>query len=75
MAAACYWLGRKFYPIPYGVGKSLVYIISTVILIYAVNVIQIDVQWLAFSFHSIILIVWVGFVYWIERKYLIMPTS
>jgi O-antigen/teichoic acid export membrane protein len=73
MAAACYWLGRNFYPIPYGVGKSLAYILLTTILIYAVNLVEIESQWLATSFHFTVLLLWLGVVYKFEREYFLKP--
>lgn len=64
----CYLLGQKFYPIPYNIPKSLAYIIITTLLVYAVNAVFLEEQWLATAFHAIILLAYVVVVYLIEKK-------
>jgi O-antigen/teichoic acid export membrane protein len=75
MAVACYLLGRKFYPIPYRVGKSLAYILITTLIIYVVNAVEMEEQWIAVGFHSLVLVAWLGIVYWLERNYFLTPTN
>lgn len=66
--ALCYVLGQKFYPIPYDIPKSLSYIVVTTLLVYAVNAVLIDEQWIATIFHGVILVVYVAIVYLVEKK-------
>lgn len=68
MTVACYWLGQKFYPIPYAMGKALVYILVTVMIIYGVNAIPVENQYLATAFHASVVIVFLAVVFRIERK-------
>jgi O-antigen/teichoic acid export membrane protein len=75
MAAACYGLGQKHYPIPYAVIKSLLYIVVTLGIVYAVNSLEIPNQWMATGFHGIVLVVYIGIVYRLEKAYLYSPTA
>jgi hypothetical protein len=67
MAASCYLLGQKFYPISYKVAAGMAYIIATMILVYLVNSIHIDNQLLALGFHGIIIIAYLAVAYLIEK--------
>lgn len=68
MAIICYWLGQRNYPIPYSVGRDVGYIILTYSILSIVNKIVIDNQWLSFGFHVMVIIVFLGFIYLVERK-------
>lgn len=68
MTIACFIAGQKFYPIPYKVTRGVGYIVATLILVYFVNSISIANQLLATSFHVIVLLATMSFVYLIERK-------
>jgi len=68
MAIICYWLGQRNYPIPYTVSKDVGYIIFTYSILSIVNEIVIDNQWLSFGFHMMVIIVFLGFIYVVERK-------
>jgi O-antigen/teichoic acid export membrane protein len=68
MAVACYLLGQKYFPVPYQIAQGLGYIIATVVLVYVVQAVTIPNQWLATSFHTIVVIVFIAVVYLIERK-------
>lgn len=74
MAAASYATGQKYFPIPYRVGKLLLYILSTLLIIYISAHVVMDNQWVATTFHAGILLVYCGFVYLIERRSL-QPTA
>lgn len=73
MAAACYLLGQKFYPIPYALGKGVVYIVVTMGIVTAVNSILLENRWLSISFHAAILAIFVIAVYFLERRYFRQP--
>jgi O-antigen/teichoic acid export membrane protein len=68
MTVACYLLGQKYYPIPYNVGKSMVLIAITFAIVYAVNLVSIDDQWLATTFHAVVIVAYVLVIYLLERK-------
>ncbi|MBA4054064.1 MAG: polysaccharide biosynthesis protein [Marivirga sp.] len=75
MAAACYLLGQRHYPIPYNVVKSMSYIIGTTALIYFVNMITIENQWLSVGFHGIVILAYLGIIYLLERKNFIQASG
>ena len=68
MAVLCYVLGQKFYPIPYQMIQSLLYVAFTVALVYAVNAVSIADQLLATGFHLAVILVYLIVIYLIERK-------
>ncbi len=68
MAAFCYWLGQKHYPVPYSIGKGLSYITITMILVFLIQPIEFGNQFVASSFHSVVLMLYLGIVYLLERK-------
>jgi O-antigen/teichoic acid export membrane protein len=68
MAMLCYWTGQKYYPIPYNLSAMFSYIIITALLCYAVNYVKISNQWLATGFHAIVMAIFIGVIYFIERK-------
>ncbi len=70
MAAICYALGQKFYPIPYNIAKSLGYIVVTTLLVYIVNGLVLIDQWAATAFHLGVLLLYIMIVYFIEKKQL-----
>ena len=68
MAVACYLLGQKFYRIPYAIIKGMAYILATIFIIYSVERIKIETQWIATSFHFSIIIAFLCIVYVLEKK-------
>lgn len=75
MTAACYMLGKKYYPIPYNLTKGALYILFTLGVVYAVNAIEIPNQWLATGFHALVLILFIGGLYTLEKDYLKEPIT
>lgn len=68
MTVACYYYGQKYYPIPYQVGTGLFYIIVTIAIVYVVNTVDIQNQILATGFHGLVILIYLGAVYFVERK-------
>ena len=68
MSAFSFYLGQKHYPIPYGTGRSLAYIIGTVVLTYLVMAIKIDDLVLSVSFHFMAVLAFLGIVFLLEKK-------
>jgi hypothetical protein len=68
MTMICYWLGQNYFPIPYRLLKSFIYIAVTTGIVYAVNAVSIESQILATAFHGFIIILYIAVVFLIERK-------
>src|SRR6202008_594717 len=68
MTVACYLLGQRYYPIPYHVGHDLFYIVSTTLIVYAVNSVTPADLVVSIPLHAGIILVWCLAVYLIERK-------
>ena len=68
MVTACYFLGQKFYPIPYSVVTGLGYIAVTIAIVFVVNTIEIENQLLASTFHGGVIVVYGLLIFLLERK-------
>jgi O-antigen/teichoic acid export membrane protein len=68
MMIACYFFGQKFYPIPYQILPSISYVLLTLVLIYFINAMPIQNQWVATAFHGVILALIAGVIYLLEKK-------
>lgn len=68
MAFLCYFLGQRFYPIPYNLGKVIGYVVVTLAIVYAVNALEISNQVLATTFHLGIISVYLFLIYLVERR-------
>jgi O-antigen/teichoic acid export membrane protein len=75
MAAACYVLGQRYYPIPYTIAKDLGYIIITYVVILVVNTIQLANPWVTIGFHFMVIIIFCGVIFLIERKGPMQPVT
>ena len=71
MMVACYFFGQKYYPIPYRVISGIVYIAVTYFLTIGVNALLFPNQIVATVIHSLIIIMYCGVVFIIEKKELI----
>lgn len=74
MTVACFITGQKNYPIPYKIAPGLLYIITTLVLVYSSNLIDLGNQIMATLFHILIIVVFVGAIYLLERKNLRQET-
>ena len=68
MTGICYFLGQRFYPIPYSITKGMGYIIFTMALVYAVSAVEIEGQINATAFHLAVIITYLIVIYFIERR-------
>src|SRR5690606_16537941 len=68
MTVACYYIGQRYYPVPYRMGAALVYVVLTVLLVYGVNWISFENQVVAFAVHNLTVIAYVAVVFLIERR-------
>lgn len=68
MTVACYLLGQKFYPIPYRVASDMLYVVLTTLILYSVNAVTIQHQVVSFAFHTIVIVVYVAVIFFIEKR-------
>jgi hypothetical protein len=68
-------LGQKYFPIPYNFLKNLAYIVGTIGIIYVVNLVELDSQWLVTAFHAVVILVYLSVIYLLERSYLRQPIT
>lgn len=66
MTIVCYLLGQKFYPIPYTIGKDVLYIGGTTLLIYLVNSYDFSNLIVSATVHTLIILGWLGLVYFLN---------
>ena len=68
MAGICYLVGQRIYPIPYTITRDVGYIIFTYSITLLVNRVVFESQLFATGFHAFILILFLVFIYLVERK-------
>ncbi len=67
MAAACYWLGRKFMEIPYQVVRGLIYISISFGGIYLADLVVIHNNLLSHAFNILITLGFGGLIWYLEK--------
>ena len=75
MAAACYLIGQRYYPIPYRVLTDITYIACTALLVLLVSRVDFKAQELNSVFHFVVIAVYLTIIYFIERKYFRRPAK
>ncbi|MEO6283308.1 MAG: oligosaccharide flippase family protein [Dyadobacter sp.] len=68
MLSLCYYFGQKFYPVPYDVTSALGYIGAGTLLIYTSTLFKINDLMISVPVHMLILAVFSGCVFLLERK-------
>lgn len=68
MTALCYFWGQRHYPIPYQVNRAMMYIVFTMVLVYVINAVHIQGQFMATAFHMAIILAYLIVIYLIEGK-------
>jgi len=68
MMVACYFIGQKYYPIPYRILSDSMYIIGTSLLIYLVNEIKMESLYISGSLHAAVVLTFLAIIYGIEKK-------
>lgn len=68
MAIACYFLGQKYYPIPYKIGNAVFYILLSIALVVISRNLREMSQLLAFSVNAGLLLSFALVVFWNEKK-------
>jgi O-antigen/teichoic acid export membrane protein len=67
MTAACYLIGQRFYPIPYNVGKSMLYIVGTTALVYGVRLLSFEPTWISTVIHLGVILLFLVLIYFLEK--------
>ena len=67
MTAACYLIGQRFYPIPYNVGKSMLYIVGTTALVYVVRLLSFEPTWISTIVHMGVILLFLVLIYFLEK--------
>ena len=67
MLALCYWLGEKYYPVPYDLRSLTGYVFGAGLLIYAAWQFPIQNLWLAVPVHMTLFGLFIGLVGFVER--------
>ncbi len=67
MTLACYYYGNKYYFIPYRIPQGLLYIAGSSMLYYLASQIDISNQFLATSFHMVVILAFICFVFITEK--------
>ncbi|WP_337043090.1 lipopolysaccharide biosynthesis protein [Emticicia sp. 17c] len=68
MMVLCYLLGEKYYPIPYEIGRVMVYLIGAGVLIFASWQIKIENPYLSIPFHIMLSLLFLFVIVFTERK-------
>lgn len=68
MVLICYLWGHKVYPVNYNVGKLAAYILLAVLVLIVRNFFSIDNLILSLSVSTLFLLIYIGILYYFERK-------
>lgn len=71
MAFASYFIGKKYYPIPYPIGKMLLYIglaVGAYFLGDSLKPLLAENLWLIITINTVILLAYLGIIYLLEKK-------
>ncbi|MBA4853722.1 lipopolysaccharide biosynthesis protein [Emticicia sp. BO119] len=68
MMALCYWLGQKYYPIPYQINSIVIYLIGAGMLIFASWQIKIESPYYSIPFHLLLSLLFLFIIVFAERK-------
>ncbi|MFT4031107.1 MAG: polysaccharide biosynthesis C-terminal domain-containing protein [Siphonobacter sp.] len=70
MTLGCYWLGEKYFPIPYQISSALGYILSGGIVIAISSYLTIEDLWISVPFHCLIFVLFLLGALMTERNFL-----
>jgi O-antigen/teichoic acid export membrane protein len=68
MVGACYYFGQKYYPVPYELGSTILYLLGGGALIFLNSKIQISNYALSVPYHLLLSVLFIGIIYWYEFK-------
>lgn len=68
MCALCYFKGKQIFPIPYNFKPLFLYLALSLVVIYGVDLIVIENQWLSYGFDLFVTAIFAVFMYFREGK-------
>jgi O-antigen/teichoic acid export membrane protein len=68
MAAACYMIGQRYYPIPYRIMPALAYIAGTLLIVYGIYQIPVSGPIVSLILKNVLFLVYLIIIYAIERR-------
>ncbi len=73
MCIACYWIGRKYYPVPYPLSRMLIYLFVAILLYFVSEWLRPSLEELPSRLlvNTLILGVYGAFIWAIERRGLV----
>jgi O-antigen/teichoic acid export membrane protein len=74
MTILCYWLGDKYFPVPYNLKSIVGYLLGSGLLIWLSSLVTIPNMLLSFFMHSIILLLFLTIIIVVERDR-VLPKS
>jgi O-antigen/teichoic acid export membrane protein len=75
MTVACYLLGQRYYPIPYSIGKDLLYIVVAYLFVLSVSMIPISDTLISIGVNLVLTLLFCGVIFLIERKGVSKPAA
>ncbi|CAN5433917.1 polysaccharide biosynthesis C-terminal domain-containing protein [soil metagenome] len=69
MLAICYFLGQRYYPVPYKIVKGILYLLLALILIQISKYLELPNQIASTLLHAFTMTVYLAIAYWSEKKY------
>jgi hypothetical protein len=72
MMILSYLIGQKYFPVKYNVGKFMGYLGLSVILYLVSTVIKPEVAFVSIAFHTVLILIFLGVVYMIEKPKLLL---
>lgn len=67
MCVFSYYLGQIHYPIKYNLRKVVLYLVSAILFFFVGNLLTFNGFWVTFLCHSIVILLYIGLVYFIEK--------
>ena len=68
MTLLCYYLGNKFFPVPYNLKSIFGYLTGSALLIWFNSYLKINNVWLSIGYHGILFMLFLAIILVVERK-------
>jgi O-antigen/teichoic acid export membrane protein len=68
MTVLCYWLGNKYFPVPYNLKTILGYLFGSGLLIWLNSYIHIQNMWLSLAYNGVLMVLFLLIIVLIERN-------
>ena len=68
MTVFCYFIGQRYYPVPYSIGRDFLLLIGAVSLVYLNAIIDIPNVWISIGIRGLVSLALAGIVFFVVRK-------